>query len=222
MTAAVWRSHIQLHLQSLPTTQGVNQIIFLSILRKMNISKLAIPVSQSAALAVSAACIFLFRLPPFRSDFSLPFPKQQGLGMPCCALSNIHPKCAHRQVREGSLHTRWCVSVSAVIIFLCSPSVSAELLPPILLHFHRHSSVTSKAKFGVCLSRCPHLVISGSTFVPGFMALLKPSQNGQLSGDFLHAATVPEGKRDQPPVSESRTCLHGGTPCALPYRSSIL
>lgn len=79
MTAAVLRSHMRLHLQSLPTTQGVNQIIFLSILHKMNISKLAIPVLQSAALSVSTAWIFLFSLLSFRRDFSLPSPKQQPL-----------------------------------------------------------------------------------------------------------------------------------------------
>lgn len=79
MTATVLWSYMQLHLQSLPTTQGVNQIIFLSTLRKKNISKLAIPVLQSAALSVSAAWIFLFSLPSFRSDFSLPSPKQQPL-----------------------------------------------------------------------------------------------------------------------------------------------
>lgn len=132
MTATVLWSYIQLHLQSLPTTQGGNQIIFLSILRKVSISKLAIPVLQSAALSVSAARIFSFSVPSFRSDFSSPSPKQQPLWR-CPSLlqllnySPLNP-CAGGQ---GGAPLSWCLLTTLVCTswchnyFMCTPSAFA-------------------------------------------------------------------------------------------------
>lgn len=159
MTATVLWSFMQLHLQSLPTTQGVNQIIFLSILRKMNISKLAIPVLQSAALSVSTAWIFLFSLPSFRSDFSLPSPKQQPLwrysSLLCLLKYWPFNLCAGGQ---GGVPLGWCLLTTLSCTSWChkyfmhTPSALAWRKKP---SYHPHYLSTGLDETWVLFPSCP-------------------------------------------------------------------
>lgn len=136
----------------------------------MNISKLAIPVSQSAALSVSAACIFLFSLPPFRSDFFPPFSKRQPLQrcpfLLCLLKLSPFNLCTDRQ---GEAPLGWwqasvcsgllCVPLRAAITLCSSPSFFAwgwTPPPPAPLRFHRHSSTSAARKHELCLHHSLH------------------------------------------------------------------
>lgn len=208
MTATALWSHMQLRLQSLPTTQGVNQIIFLSILRKMNISKLAIPVLQSAALSVSTAWIFLFGLLSFRRDFYLPSPKQQPLwrcssllcllkywplnlcaggqgGAPfsCCMLTTL-------------LCTSWCYSyfmhTLSALAWRKNPPTSPIASP----QEQQHQGLDE-------------------TWVLPRSVPAQAIQNQQLSDNVLHVAMVQERNQFHPPVAESLPCLSSDIPRAM-------
>lgn len=208
MTATVLWAFMQLHLQSLPTTRGVNQIIFLSILRKMNISKLAIPVLQSAALSVSTAWIFLFSLPSFRSDFSLPSPKQQPLwrysSLLCLLKYWPFNLCAGGQ---GGVPFCWCLLTTLSCTswhykyFMHTPSALAW----------RKNPPSTPIAFPQDLKHefCLHPV------------LLKPAQKQQLSDNILHVAMVQERNQFCLPVSESWVCLSSDIPCAVASLSVV-
>lgn len=136
----------------------------------MNISKLANPVSQSAALSVSAACIFSFSLPSFRCDFffypSLSSSLSRG-ALSYYAFSNSHLPI-YVQTGKGKLPLDGDRLLPAQVssVYHSVPQLhyaarllslhGAETLPPAPLYFHRHSSISGVMKHELCLHHSPH------------------------------------------------------------------